>query len=259
MSHAPAGRPKRVAFHPQHGTSRGRAPRSSRKGWICFVALAGSLLLPTLLAAQSLVTLRDVEKRLLESKLREFQQAHEADLAASRAATEAVQALRSALGDLSVPVQRLRQLESQLAVARGVADRRAAEATRLRHDIYDRMERLSELEAELDSGGVEEWGTYSLYFGPDEGAGTLTLRSESGRIEGTYRMETGRRGTVRGSLQGRRLQLERYDSQRGRDRTLEAVVEGNRNSIRGTWVATELASGEQTSGVWQALRTAEEE
>jgi hypothetical protein len=138
-----------------------------------------------------------------------------------------------------------------------VADRRQVEAARLRHEIYDRMERLGEIERELGEAGVTEWGTWTLDFGPDEGPGRVTLRTEAGRVEGQYVMQSGRRGTVRGSLTGRRLQLERIDTERGRDRTMEATLTPDGRQLQGTWVASELASGEQTSGVWRAVKVAD--
>ncbi|REJ76777.1 MAG: hypothetical protein DWQ36_24600 [Acidobacteria bacterium] len=240
-------RPKPPSRDPGQGALRTVAA-------VLAVSIAGSLLASGVASGQSLVTLRDIEKRLLEAKLSEFRAAHEAEISATREATAATQELRQALGNLEIPVERLRGLESELAIARSVADRRQNEAARLRHEIYDRMERLGEIEAALDEAVVDEWGTWTIDFGPDEGPGRVTLRSEAGRIEGQYTMQSGRRGVLRGSFSGNRLQLERIDAQRGRDRTLEGTLSADRSSLRGTWVATELGSGEQTSGVWRAVR-----
>ena len=222
---------------------------------LVLAALATLALLPAAHPAQGqTVVLRDVEKRLLTEKLDEFEVAHQAELRATAKLARVTKELHDALENTEIPVEQLRSIEGQLSLARSEAMTRSAEATRLRLDIYDRMERLAAFEELVQGTGASSWGTWTLDFGND--SGTMQLTAEGGRLQGSYQLAGGDRGVIRGSVQrDGRVVLERHDADAGWDRTLDGRISNDRREMQGTWFATELADGTRTSGVWVARRS----
>jgi hypothetical protein len=164
-----------------------------------------------------------------------------------------VQRLYVALGDRGVAVDDLRALEADVSLARETAALRSRESTDLRQELYGRMERLEEIERELGRDGSPLQGTWTLDLGV-EGHGTVTFYSYSGRVEATYELDNGRRGTLRGVLRGNSLDLERTDAVTGLDRAFLGVLSADGTTIEGTWQAKELATGEPAAGRWTARR-----
>lgn len=202
-------------------------------------------------SGQTLAVLRDIEDRLLQRRIDAYREVHRAEQDAASRLLSSVQRLYQALGDRSVDVDELRALEAEVSLLRETAVLRARESTDLRHELYGRMERLDELERELSRDDSPLRGTWILDMGP-EGAGTVRFSTDSGRVEGTYELENGRRGTLRGTVRGNRLELERVDSVSGLDRTFLGTLSADGNSLEGTWQAKELAGGEPAAGRWSA-------
>jgi hypothetical protein len=206
-------------------------------------------------SGQSLGVLRDIEDRLLQRRIDAYRDAHRLEQEAAAALQRGVQRLYVALGDRGVDVDALRQLEAEVSLLRVTAELRARESTDLRLELYGRMERLEELDRELGRDGSPLQGTWSLDLGA-EGQGTIVFRTYGGNVEASYELPEGRRGTLRGVLRGRSMELERIDSVTGADRTFLGLLSADGTTIEGTWQARELASGEPAAGRWSARRAA---
>jgi hypothetical protein len=207
------------------------------------------------LTAQTLAVLRDIEDRLLQRRIDAYRDTHRAEQEAGAALQSSVQRLYQALGDRGVAVDELRALEAEVSLLRETALLRARESTDLRHELYGRMERLEELERELGRDPSPLRGTWTLDLG-SEGLGTVRFFTDSGRVEASYELESGRRGTLRGVVRGSRLELERIDSVSGLDRAFLGQLSADGTRIEGTWQAKELSAGEPAAGRWSARSTA---
>lgn len=202
---------------------------------------------------QTLAVLRDIEDRLLQRRIDAYREAHRVEQDAIARMQSEVQRLYVALGDRSVGVDELRLLEADVALLRETALLRAKQSTELRMELYGRMERLEELDSELQRDGSPLQGNWTLDLGP-EGRGTIRFFTDSGRVEGSYEMANGGRGTLRGVLRGNQLELERLDASRGADRAFLGLLSDDGTRIVGTWQARELATGEPAAGNWTAQR-----
>lgn len=86
--------------------------------------------------------------------------------------------------------------------------------------------------------------------------GTMYLVQQGTLVNGTYELSGGWTGSVRGTLVGNKIRLERIDSQLG----FVAIYYGEVNlaadpdAIQGRWEATQLASGLPSAGGWSATR-----
>lgn len=102
-------------------------------------------------------------------------------------------------------------------------------------------------------------GTWRLVYEPGGLEGFAYLRLDGTLVQGTYRLAGDWTGSLRGTYVGRRIQLERIDSQVGfASRMFGRLVRGGMEArIEGTWEASELASGQPSSGSWVADRVRE--
>lgn len=77
-------------------------------------------------------------------------------------------------------------------------------------------------------------------------------------MSGTYRLESGAEGSLRGTFSGNRLELTRIDAAQGEDLTLEGSYDPASGELAGVWRAKELAAGRPAAGEWTASKLAEE-
>ena len=231
--------------------SRSRTERTTLRTTLVVVSsLLSSLFVAEVAHSQALESIRRIEANLLDKRLEAYRQAHQREREASLQLTRAVQSLYDVLGNQEISVDDLRRLETEITLARETAMLRAREATDLRRDIYGRMERLEELDVELTQSEGVLSGTWTIDLGGDEGRGTATFRSFGNSVEGFYEMQDGRRGSLRGTLIDGLLELERIDSNGGRDRRLQARLSGDGRQLQGSWQTYELASGQPAEGGW---------
>jgi hypothetical protein len=78
-------------------------------------------------------------------------------------------------------------------------------------------------------------------------------------VSGDFTLEGGYSGSLRGTLIGDRLRIERVDSRLGFSTVYFGRVARDGNSIAGTWESTALGGGAPGSGRWRAVREAEKE
>lgn len=240
-----------------------------------WTALAGVLLVTASLPAQESsldafvrleTTVVDV---LVDADFREYERARREALDGMRRFESLEARLDEALATLSesptlVTVGEVERLEAEHAAAAEVAMAARARLETVRRRIVDQLRRsiaLREAMRELSARGPTEdraadpvSGLWAVTVMPSGLAGRFDLQLEGTLVTGTYRLDGGGRGSLRGTYVGERLKLERIDSEQGFDMIFEARVEPGTDRFAGSWRATLLSSSGPAGGAWSAAR-----
>ena len=140
---------------------------------------------------------------------------------------------------------------------------RLAASQDLRNTMTARRNMIEQLQMEvkrLEDGRAtfedDITGRWEVVVEPGGQRGMFEVRLEGTLLTGVFQLAGGWRGSLRGTLIGGNIRLERIDSQLG----LAAIYLGRlvtRNGERrleGSWEATNLAAGMATSGTWIGRR-----
>ncbi len=150
----------------------------------------------------------------------------------------------------------LRRAESE------VADLTSA-AAQLRSTIGARRAYLQQIQAEVHrmeeatlASGDELSGRWLVTIDPGAMKGNFDLRLDGTLVTGVYQLSGGWRGSLRGTLIGGDIRLERIDTQEGfmAVYTGRLVTRNGERRLEGTWEATNLAAGMPSSGTWVGRR-----
>lgn len=208
-----------------------------------------------------------VEARLLDAELERYAEARRGEQSTQRRMENQSRRLDDALGDQSVSVEALRDLETDLATARETAFTAARESAALRARIYERMDRLAELGREIERARNRSLvetsqldGLWRVEVSPSGEFGVAKFEVEGTLVTGTYRLSNGSQGSVRGTFADGRVELERIDSKTGLDAALTGVLNAATGEIAGEWTAVDVSGGRQAGGEWSGrkLSAAEE-
>ncbi|MDX1384284.1 MAG: hypothetical protein R3190_11605, partial [Thermoanaerobaculia bacterium] len=268
-------RPRRGSLTPS-ARRRGPAIAPGRARTRLLLRLAGLAILALTTAAaargQGVLEVLEIsyriEMRLLEGELERYEEARRRQREADNALSEREDRLDQAIRAREAPLDELQRLEREAAAAREAADAAASELARIRSDLYARMARVAELDVELEEERGRRLvppsrldGFWELEIQPTGEVGLLKLRVEGTLITGTYRFGNGGQGSVRGTMAGDRVDLERIDSEYGFDAVLEGDFQPANLRMRGRWTAVDLSGGRFGGGTWSArkLTPAEEE
>jgi hypothetical protein len=95
-------------------------------------------------------------------------------------------------------------------------------------------------------------GRWTVTIEPGGFRGTFDLRLDGTIITGVYQLSGGWKGSLKGTLVGGNVKLDRIDSQLGFVATYSAPLsgKGSEKRLEGTWEATNLAAGMPSSGTW---------
>ncbi len=203
----------------------------------------------------------EVEKKLVATNLAEMERVQDQ----LRAAGERLMRL----GDDLLRAER--EGEDMASFASRVADLRRAEAEvtqaiataqQLRATLAARRSTLEQFQAEiarLEAGGKtgdEVSGRWQVAVEPGGLKGTFDLELSGTIVTGVYSLAGGWKGSLRGTLIGSSLRLERIDAQLGfvAVYTGRVVTRGDEKRLEGRWDATNLVAGGPVSGTWVARR-----
>jgi hypothetical protein len=86
--------------------------------------------------------------------------------------------------------------------------------------------------------------------------GAFDIHVDGTLVSGVYQLAGGWKGSLRGTLIGGSVRLERIDAQLGFAAVYHArlVTRGGEKRLEGTWDATNLAAGMPASGSWVGRR-----
>ncbi len=124
-------------------------------------------------------------------------------------------------------------------------------------------ERVGDLEREAAAGRTEQedplTGDWRIRVDPGAQEGDLHLSLDGTIVTGSYSLEGGFTGSVRGTFVGDTVKIDRIDSRLGFLAVYYGRLMPDGVTITGTWEGTELNNAGPTSGTWTAARKPEPE
>jgi len=176
----------------------------------------------------------------------------------------ASEAVADLAGRSDSSIEEVARREEAVAVAeqevRTLLDRRRLLVERL----LERRRGIALLDAELK--GKRPAATADLLSGrwnvtlePGEQRGVFRLALDGTLVSGEYTLEGGFSGSLRGTLIGDRLRLERVDSQLGFTTIYFGRLARDGSQLSGTWESTTFGVGAAGAGRWRAQPIKEEE
>lgn len=152
---------------------------------------------------------------------------------------------------------------ADIARAEAEVARLISSAQLLRTSVGVRRSVIEQLQAEIrrleeanPPGQDDLSGRWTVAIEPGGMKGTFDLRLDGTLVTGVYQLAGGWRGSLRGTLVGELVRLERIDTQQGFMASYSGRLvsrEGGKR-IEGMWEATNLAAGMPTAGTWVARR-----
>jgi hypothetical protein len=130
--------------------------------------------------------------------------------------------------------------------------------------ILERRRNIALLDAELRGKGRGAaadvlTGRWNVTMEPGEQRGVFRLALDGSLVSGDYTLEGGLSGSLRGTLVGDRLRVERVDSQLGFIAIFHGRLARDGSSLAGTWESTTFGVGAAGAGRWRAVPIREEE
>jgi hypothetical protein len=199
-----------------------------------------------------------LERKLLALDLVSYREARTKEQAARDQVNAAMQRLDQALGGDSLALVTLESLFDGLSTARATAATAADQVDWEVRRLQERMRRISFLEGEASGQTLREAsiaGRWQLLLSPGNRTGSLNLQLNGTAITGTYALQGGTSGSVRGTLTGTRMELELLNVAGDLESTWTGGYDPASQRMGGTWLATELAGGQAAQGAWSATRT----
>ncbi len=201
-----------------------------------------------------------VQRGLLSEQLAELERtqanAQEAWVRVQNASTDL---LRAHDQGESLDSLRLRDEDLRLAEAELVMDLLEAQQLRrtlvvTRQTLEAQLAMIRRLREEVGAGEDPITGIWKVVVEPGGQNGVFELRLDGTLIQGTYSLDGGWSGSLRGTLVANKVRLERVDSQLGFAAILygRLIERGRQVRIEGNWEATQLASGLPSAGTWIA-------
>ena len=208
-------------------------------------------------ASVQLQTELQLERKLLALDLVSYRETRAKEQAARDRVSGSMQRLDQALGGDSLALGTLESLFEELSAARAAASSAAEQMDWQVRRLQERMRRISFLEGEIGGRGMRETtlaGRWQLQISPTSQTGTFALQLTGTAISGTWTIEGSGSGSVRGNLVGNRVQMDLLDTAGNVAITYTGAFDLASQRMAGTWLATELASGQPAQGAWSATR-----
>ena len=202
-----------------------------------------------------------VETRLFDGELERYDRARLGEREAHQTLRTRADLLDRALKRRNTGLDRLSELESGVTEARETAYAASRELAAQRRQLYLRMAKLAELDAEITRERGRSLvppsvldGFWEIEFQPSGEVGLLKLRVDGTLVTGTYRVSGSRTGSVRGTIADNKVDLERIDKANGFDSVLEGEFNPANRQIKGGWTAVDLSGGRLGGGTWTARK-----
>ncbi|MFZ5804514.1 MAG: hypothetical protein ACOY7U_06645 [Acidobacteriota bacterium] len=206
----------------------------------------------------------ELEKRLISAELSQLEKGQE-DLRLAcdrmlRLADDLLRAQRDGEDSATLTSRSgdLRRAEAEVAALIAGSQQLRATIVARRAVIEQLTAEVKRLEETLQTTGDDLSGRWQVAIEPGGLKGTFDLRLFGTLVSGVYELAGGWKGSLRGTLVGNTVRLERIDSQLGfvAVYTGRLEVRGGERRIEGTWQATNLAAGLPSAGTWLAQREA---
>lgn len=202
----------------------------------------------------------EVQRALLEQDRTEYRAARRAEERATEALNEALAGYDQALRPRQPALADVAAAADAVAAARSRVEAAAARSARLREAIQERLRVLAVLDgrspteaATVPPGSIDLTGSWRVAVAPQNLLGTFHLDQDGAVVSGTYTLTDGSGGSLRGSVSGERLRLERIDRASGFDSIWEGTIDPAAPRVDGVWTPTILSSGGPGGGTWSAV------
>lgn len=211
--------------------------------------------------AASLRAQLEVEEKLLVREIQAYQAVREQQEEAREAVREASRLLDEAVSQSTLDVDELDRLALERMVAEAAARIFAQQVDEVQGRILEGARRTQLLRRELNRWAQGPTptdpisGRWRVQMTSPPQEGLFELRLTGTVVEGGFRFEEGRSGSLRGTYVGDRLRLERIDSERGLDGVFEGTVDPALGVARGFWSPSLLSGGGPGGAGWSAVRT----
>lgn len=204
----------------------------------------------------------EIEKRLLAADLAALEKAQsdlgEASSRLLRLGDDLLRAEREGeeVSGLQARSSDIARAEAELARLIGTCQM-VRTALGVRRSVLEQMEaEIKRLEEASQAGQDELSGRWSVVIEPGGMRGTFDLRLDGTLVTGVYLLAGGWKGSLRGTLIGETVRLERIDTQLGFVAVYSGrlVARDGGKQLEGSWNATNLAAGMPAAGTWVAKR-----
>jgi hypothetical protein len=196
-----------------------------------------------------------IERRLLILDLTFFRELRQREEGARARLGEVLGRVDRALTGETLSVAALDRLGDDLSVARAAAHAAAERVDRQLDRIGDRLRRIAVLR---EPGGRANRdpvsGRWRVRVGPSDEGGGFELHLDGTVVSGSYRMDSGSQGSLRGTYTGGVLTLTRIDSRSGIDSEFLGTIDDFAGTITGLWQTRSLANNAPATGGWSAVR-----
>ena len=205
----------------------------------------------------------DFEQRLLRQQLTDYSRARQQEITAEARLDEVALQVSQQVQRTNPSAVALARLRAGFDEAVATAAAAAERSRRLRDSIDARVQALallSSLQAAARPAAVADvlTGAWQVTIAPNDLGGSFELRQDGTALSGTFRLDDGRSGSLRGSFIDHRVLIERIDSRIGFDAIFEAYVSVHDGRMAGFWQPTDLATGGTGGGGWAAAKLAGE-
>lgn len=166
------------------------------------------------------------------------------------AATKADKMTAASIDDL------VQQIASEMALAGSYQNRIQI----LNERILSRQQRIEVMDDERLTSVVQEEaedpvsGEWDVTIAPLDLTGKFTLSLSGTLISGTYQLSGGWKGSLKGTLVGNRVRLERIDAEQGFMAVYYGKLDKDALTIQGTWESTLFTTGGPMGGNWTARK-----
>lgn len=205
----------------------------------------------------------DVEERLLQRDLEEYRQLHESWLRKFGRFSQVQERVYQVLQSDFVDVNELKSSNSRLQEEWNYVIGLQAKLDTLVQQIQLRLNRIEVMKSEMN-GFLQEpessdplTGTWDVTIIPGDQHGKFRLRLSTTIISGDYRLDGGWIGSLKGTLVGDRIRLERIDSEKGFIAVYYGRLDEQKETITGTWESTMFTTGGPMTGTWSARKVSE--
>jgi hypothetical protein len=233
-----------------------------KQSWVALLVLAA---LSATASAQALLEVLEanyrIESRLFDGELIRYNEARQRERDAHSTLRSRSDTLDQALRTRRGRLEELNKLEGEVSKASEAAFAATRELAMRRQQLYQRMAKLAELNAEIERERGRRLvpasrldGFWEMEIAPTGEVGLLKLRVEGTLVTGTYRLSGGQQGSLRGTVSNDNLSLERIDSTSGFDSVLEGEFSPSTRKITGEWTAVDLSGGRLGGGTWTARK-----
>lgn len=205
-----------------------------------------------------------LEKKLLETDLSNLSFLYKNWKAKVNNVSELQGTMMNAIQGEGTNPQAFEDLLQQISVELALAQSYGSQIQMLNERIWARQKRIEIMEMEKSESKIREEeadplsGEWQVQIMPQDLKGKFTLKLSGTLISGTYELSGGWKGSLKGTLVGNRIRLERIDAEQGYVAIYYGKVDLENFTLSGTWESTLFTTGGPMTGNWTGRKVREQ-